>query len=247
MTHRAKWAQGLLVAVASVGLGCLLATHGEAASPSPRVVAVVPISSGHMLQQRDARTLRPVRGGWSRTLDKYASTAALSPSGSRIAVEASGDSLLVLDAVTGRIVRQYRDVGSAFWIYWLGGDGTVGSDPELLIAQNEGCSSGGCGPEYTDAGSQYTMASATTRRPRLLSRTGSSSRSSRPSSISSAATRRTWASTPASSCPGCLRAHPSASSRTSPTTACSRSRVPASSRKSIMCSTLAVSGITVST
>ena len=120
------------------------------------MVAFVPSPSGYSLKQLDARTLRPVRGGWSRAVRKYAATA-LSPSGSRIAVAGSGGTVLVLNAVTGQSVRNYRDAGGAFWIYWLGGDGTVRSGPELLVAQSEGCSSGGCGPEYTVVGSGVSI------------------------------------------------------------------------------------------
>lgn len=151
MTHRSRWAlRVLLVTVTGIGFGSLVAAHGEAASPPPRVVAVVPYPTGPRLMRLDARTLRPVHGGWSRAVWKYASTA-LSPSGSRIAV-AGSRAVLVLDAANGRIVRKYSGPISGD-LYWLGGDDPWAADA-LIVAVDFGCYSSGCEYGITTVGSE---------------------------------------------------------------------------------------------
>jgi len=148
------WCGRVLRAIAAcVAVGCLAATSGEAAAPAaPHVVALVEAAAGPRLMPLDARTLEPRRGGWSRTIAKGAA-AALSPSGARVAITARGDRVLLLDGTTGRVVRRIGEAGSEEQIYWLGGDGTAGTRPELLVGVTFGCWSLGCGNEYTIVGS----------------------------------------------------------------------------------------------
>jgi hypothetical protein len=83
--------------------------------------------------------------------------AAVSPSGARVAIGA-GDTVLVLDTATGRIARKYHEEGAGdLSLYWLGGDGTVGSAPELLLGVGFSCFSLGCGNEYTVIGSESSV------------------------------------------------------------------------------------------
>jgi hypothetical protein len=97
------------------------------------------------LRQLDARTLAPLRGGWSRTVDPRAAVA-VSPSGSRVVI--ARGRLLVLDTATGRVVRMFGAFHDYERLYWLGGDGTPGS-PELLVGKlGFGCWSHGCGHEF---------------------------------------------------------------------------------------------------
>jgi hypothetical protein len=151
MTHRAKWAmRGLLAAVASVALGCLLATHGEAASSSPRVVAIVPSTEGASLMQLDARTLRPVPGGWSRRVEKF--VAASSPSGRQVAVAKRDGSIAVLETATGRILERSRDreFPDPDDLYWLHGDHPA----DTLVAESVDY---GSGTELTIYGTGYAV------------------------------------------------------------------------------------------
>lgn len=118
----------------------LLAVASHAVTP-PRVIAVVPSAAGARLRPLDARTLAPVRPGWSRAVrwskEPGPLPAVLSPSGSRIAVVVgrSGESVLVLDTATGRVVKRYIHPGdTSSGVYWLGGDGTAGSKAALLVA-----------------------------------------------------------------------------------------------------------------
>ena len=163
MTRR-WWFRGLLVTAACLAFGCLGATHGEAAAPPARVMAVVSSASGPRLRQLDARTLAPLRGGWSRVVRRRGATA-LSPLGLRVAVAASGRRLLVLDTATGRIVRTYRLGDDPNGLDWLGGDGLdiARSRPELLVAAFHDCWTNKCdhayqvvGPEGTSGGVNYT-------------------------------------------------------------------------------------------
>jgi hypothetical protein len=145
----------MLLLVACVGIVGMFAVGGGAAPHPPRVMAVVPSATGPRLKPLDARTLAPLRGGWSRPVTKDVA-AVLSPSGSRVAVVGKRDTVLVLDTATGRIIRKYGGE-TAYDLYWLGGDGTVGSRPELLVAVDEGCSSGRCGAEYSIVGDGFSI------------------------------------------------------------------------------------------
>jgi hypothetical protein len=118
-------------------------------------MGVVASAAGPRLQPLDARTLAPVRRGWSRSVGT-AESVALSPSGSRIAVATAGGKVLILDTVTGRVVRKYSPEGVED-LYWLGGNGTRGSRLELLVAASFGCWSHGCGYEYEDVRSDSGM------------------------------------------------------------------------------------------
>jgi hypothetical protein len=140
--------RAVCAAAACAVFGCLGAMRSEAAAPlPPRVVAVVPSGGGATLRQLDARTLKPVRGGWSRAVPNGVK-AAVSPSGTRVAVNAK-PGVVVLDAGTGRVVRRYSETGVGFErLYWLGGDGTHGGKDEILVGLiGFYCSSGGCGNE----------------------------------------------------------------------------------------------------
>ena len=102
------------------------------------------------MRQLDARTLKPVRGGWSRAVPNSV-LAALSPSGTRVAVNPM-PAVVVLDAGTGRVVRRYPETGGCGMerLYWLGGDGTRGGRDEILVCLiGFGCWSGGCGTEVS--------------------------------------------------------------------------------------------------
>jgi len=104
----------------------------------------------------DARTLKPARPGWSRTLAAWSpnNPAALSPLGSRVAVVVGGDSgqsLLIVDTATGRVLRRVRDV-HAEELYWLRGEGVSRRSPALVVSAVLACASGGvpggvCGDE----------------------------------------------------------------------------------------------------
>jgi hypothetical protein len=169
--HTRKWpTRTLLVAAACAGLGCLVATYGHAAPPPPRVMGVVPSAAGPRLMPLDARTLAPVRGGWSRSVGT-AESVALSPSGARIAVATAGGKVLVLDTATGRVVRKYSPQGVER-LYWLGGNGTRGSRLELLVAASFGCWSLGCGYEYEDVRSDSGMTVGITGEPIVALRDG---------------------------------------------------------------------------
>ncbi len=135
----------------------LLAVASHAVTPS-RVIAVVPSVAGARLRPLDARTLAPLRPGWSRAVgwskEPGLQPAVLSPSGSRIAVvvgPSGSESVVVLDTATGRVVKRYVHPGdTSSGVYWLGGDGTAGSKAALLVAV------GGTwrGTEFTVVGSE---------------------------------------------------------------------------------------------
>jgi hypothetical protein len=100
-------------------------------------MAVVPSAAGARLMPVDARTLVPVRGAWSRVVGD--SVVALSPSGSRIAVDTPSAVVLAVDTATGRVVRKYRNLVEDFHtLHWLGGDGTVRTRPEIFIGEGDG-------------------------------------------------------------------------------------------------------------
>jgi hypothetical protein len=130
--------RALQVAAVCATVGFLGGTPGEAAnSPPPRVIAVVPSAggAGSRLMPVDARTLAPLPQGWSRAAGQYPS-AALSPSGARVAISKGTDSSArVIDTTTGRIVHTYVDAPSLDSIFWLGGNALVGPSPALLIAE----------------------------------------------------------------------------------------------------------------
>ena len=141
MTGRGiRWPRTPLVAAPlAIAVGCFMVGAGGAASPTnPPVVMLV---NGHAVRV-DARTLRPLRGGWSRAVGTDVSMA-LSPSGTRIAVAGPYTYPLVLDTATGRVLRQYRLGGNGGDLYWLGGDDPWARDA-LLVTVDFGCESSGC-------------------------------------------------------------------------------------------------------
>ena len=138
----------LQVAAVCATIGFLGGSLGEAATtPPPRVTAVVSTASGLKLMQLDARTLAPLRGGWSRVVQPVPGMSSLSPSGSRVAIS-TDEGLLVIDTATGRLLRRYETTDFDERLYWLGGEGTR-RDPYLLVV-NHGfaCWSFGCGYEF---------------------------------------------------------------------------------------------------
>jgi len=140
----ARWCvRALWVMAVCVAFGCLDATHGEAAAPAPpRVVAVV---DGPRLRLLDARTLEPVRGGWTSRVIDYNTKPALSPSRKRVVFARRDGRLVVLDTRSGRVVRTYGGwAHGGERLYWLGGEGT-GGDAEVLVAEFV---AGPRGPEY---------------------------------------------------------------------------------------------------
>ena len=118
-----------------VAFGCLGATYGEAAAPAPpRVVGVVGAPGGTRLRLLDARTLEPVRGGWTSRVIDCDTRPALSPSRARVVFAGRNGALVVLDTATGRVVRTYgKWAKGGKRLYWLGGEGTK-RDPEVLVA-----------------------------------------------------------------------------------------------------------------
>ena len=126
-----QWCIRALLAMAvCVAFAFLGATYGEAAAPGPpRVVAAVGAPGGTRLGLVDARTLEPVRGGWSSQVIDYETRPTLSPSRARVVFAALDGVLVVLDTATGRVVRTYgKWAKGGEQLYWLGGEGTK-SDP----------------------------------------------------------------------------------------------------------------------
>jgi hypothetical protein len=163
-THRPR-RQAQRLAAACALVSCLVATSGDAALSPPAVIAIVPSAAGPRLKPLDARTLAPLRGGWSHAVGtqqssasgKESAWAALSPSRSRIAFTGRGGWVTVLDTASGRIVRKYgADAGDG--LYWVGGDGTRNSADGVLIAALFGCWSLGCGLELTIPGTNLAIA-----------------------------------------------------------------------------------------
>jgi hypothetical protein len=138
--------------VVCAAFGCLCATSGEAAAPaSLRVVGVVSSREGQRLRLLDARTLKPVRGGWvSRVIDGE-TRPALSPSGARVVFAAPNGGLVVLDTTTGRVVRTYgKWAQGGERLYWLGGEGTE-RDPEVMVAHIN------CGARNLCSGQEFNI------------------------------------------------------------------------------------------
>jgi len=165
-SHTGRWpTRALRLAAACAAASCLVATSGDAASPPPRVMAVVPSATGPRLKPLDARTLAPVRGGWSRAVgtqgsnssEKESVRAALSPSRSRIAFTGRGGWVVVLDTASGRILRKYG-AAAGDGLYWVGGEGTRRSADGILITALFGCWSLGCGLELTIPGTNLAIA-----------------------------------------------------------------------------------------
>jgi hypothetical protein len=83
----------------------------------------------------DARTLKPVRGGWTSRLIDGETRPTLSPSGARVVFAGRNGALVVLETATGRVVRTYgKWAKGGKRLYWLGGEGTE-RDPEVLVAE----------------------------------------------------------------------------------------------------------------
>jgi hypothetical protein len=77
------------------------------------------------------------------------SLAALSPLGSRVAVvvgSESNQSLLIVDAASGRVLRRVRDVYGEE-LYWLGGEGNDRRAPARVVTAAFACGTGVCGDE----------------------------------------------------------------------------------------------------
>ena len=120
-----------------------------------RVVAITATKPARLDILLDARTLRPARPGWSRTLPTWSpiNPAALSPLGSRVAVVVGGESsqsLLIVDTATGRVLRRVGDV-YAEELYWLGGEGNSGRSPAVVVEAVFACGTGVCGDEVNVA------------------------------------------------------------------------------------------------
>ena len=149
----------LLALVASAGILVDFTTHGEAAPRPARVLAVVQSLLGPTLEPLDARTLRPVSGGWSLPLGWSFSggtkgPVALSPSGSRVAATTglSGDGVVVVDVASGRVLWRYNGLGDTLGLYWLGGERLKVPGGAVLMAVTFDCASLGCGDEFTIVG-----------------------------------------------------------------------------------------------
>ncbi len=147
------------ICLATAADGSAGASAGRTVTKPEQVVAITATTPAR-LTLLDARTLRPARPGWSRTLAAWSPTnpAALSPLGSRVAVVVGGESsqsLLIVDTATGRVLRRVRDV-YAEELYWLGGEGNSRRSPALVVTAVLGCASGGvpggvCGDEVNAA------------------------------------------------------------------------------------------------
>ena len=139
------------VFLATAADGSAAATNGHAVMKPARVVAITATQPARLILL-DARTLRPARPGWSRTLAsglRRPSLAALSPLGSRVAVvvgSASNQSLLIVDTPSGRVLRRVGDV-YAEELYWLGGEGNSRRSPALVVKAVFACGTGACGDE----------------------------------------------------------------------------------------------------
>jgi len=137
----------LVAAVAVVTVIGVVATASGGSVPPARVVAIVPSASGAKLTLLDARTLKPVRPGWSRAVPKD-TLAALSPAVSRVAIGiegSDGQAVLVVDSSTGRRLERHGVAGWENGLYWLGGDGTKGTPAPLLVSIGFHCGSMVCG------------------------------------------------------------------------------------------------------
>ena len=150
-------ATAVLVTAAGGAVGAGTRQSPSGATLPARVVAIIPTRPARVALL-DARTLAPVRSGWSMTLRSWirGNPAVLSPLGSRVAVApgAEGDqSVLIIDATSGRTVRQAREA-YVEELYWLRGEGTSRGSPALLLRATLACSGGGtaggvCGDDVT--------------------------------------------------------------------------------------------------
>ena len=162
--HTTTRQSALLLGLVSVFLataagGSAAATKGHAVTKPERVVAITPTQPARLILL-DARTLKPVRPGWSLTLASRSpdDPAVLSPLGSRVAVVVGGESsqsLLIVDTASGRVLRRVREV-NAEELYWLGGEGNSRRSPALVLTAVFVCFSGGvpngvCGDEVNAA------------------------------------------------------------------------------------------------
>ena len=158
--HATTRQSALLLGLVSVFLatgasGSAAASTGHTVVKPGRVVAITATEPARLILL-DARTLRPARPGWSRTLAAWSPTnpAALSPLGSRVAVVLGGESsqsLLIVDTATGRVLRRVGEV-YAEELYWLRGEGNNRRSPALVVGAVLACASGGvpggvCGDE----------------------------------------------------------------------------------------------------
>jgi hypothetical protein len=77
----------------------------EPGKKAARVIAILGQPRHAKLAPVDARTLKPIRGGWSVSVRWATGAATLSPSAKRAAVQVGGDlgSVLVVDTATGRV------------------------------------------------------------------------------------------------------------------------------------------------
>ncbi len=75
---------------------------------------------------------------------------ALSPTGARVAIDASRDhaGLLVLDTATGQLVRDYESDYPPERLYWLGVVERGGRRSDLLVSSHYACSTQVCGNEF---------------------------------------------------------------------------------------------------
>ena len=159
-TRQSALLLGLATVVLATGAGGSAgAPAGHTVTKPERVVAITATTPARLVLL-DARTLRPARPGWSRTLAAWSPTnpAALSPLGSRAAVVVGGESsqsLLILDTASGRVLRRVREV-NAEELYWLGSEGNSRRSPALVVTAVFACFSGGvpngvCGDEVNAA------------------------------------------------------------------------------------------------
>jgi hypothetical protein len=151
-TQQSALLLGLVVVfLATAAGGSAAARTGHAVMKPARVVAITATQPARLILL-DARTLRPARPGWSRTLAsglRRPSLAALSPLGSRVAVvvgSESNESLLIVDTARGGVLRRVRDV-HAEELYWLGGEGDDRRAPALVVSAVFACGTGVCGDE----------------------------------------------------------------------------------------------------
>jgi hypothetical protein len=152
-TRRSALLLGLVSVVLTAAAGGS-AVASTTVNPA-RVVAITATKPARLILL-DARTLRPAQPGWSRTLAAWSpdDPAALSPLGSRVAIVVggeSGQSLLIVDTATGRVLRRVGDV-YAEQLYWLRGEGVTRRSPALVVEASLACASGGvpggvCGDE----------------------------------------------------------------------------------------------------
>src|SRR6516165_5782484 len=149
----------LLATSAWAGILGAFTAHGEAAPRPARVLAVVQSSLGPTLKPLDARTLRPVSGGWSLPLGWSISggtsgPVAFSPLGSRVAATTglSADGVVVVDVASGRVLWRYNGLGDTLGLYWLGGERLKVPGGAVLMAVTFDCVSLGCGDEFTIVG-----------------------------------------------------------------------------------------------